>query len=613
MSKPSRKVAPRRRASAARRTRAAKSAATGRTRRKSAASKSGAAVFVAPELHEALEALEALDTSRAMLEVQNEALRDAQAQVEVSRNQLANLFDYAPMPYLTLDRAGIVRNANIAASTLLARSHEHLIGRPFAAFLAAKDHHRLWDHLDRCRREVVPVTAEFDLRRREQDTPLPVMLVTSGSFSDSAWDQFPTAILDLTHRQLAEERRLDLAREAARREEAEAASRAKDEFFSLLAHELRTPLNAVHGWTHLLATERLDEAEKKRAIEVIERNVQAQISIINDMLDTSRIIRGALELRPRPMSLVDVVRTAVDGARMSAELREIHLEAHLDPRAGDVDGDPDRLLQVVSNLLSNAIKFSVRGGEVTVLLERAVGSVAGADHDLGEYARLTVRDFGYGIPAAELSRIFEPFRKGDHTSQRNPSGLGLGLAIVRRLVEMHGGRIRARSDGPDRGSEFVVEFSLATARPDVRPSGASAAPVNSASLRGLRILVADDDADARELVHRLLAAHGARVTTVPTAREAYGTLRHSPPDVLVSDIAMPDEDGLSLIERVRRLPGERGGDTPAIALTAFAGAGDEERVVAAGFQAFLAKPVDPDVLVSVIGSLMVSEPRPHAR
>jgi PAS domain S-box-containing protein len=389
--------------------------------------------------------------------------------------------------------------------------------------------------------------------------------------------------------------------------EAQEVNRLKDEFLATLSHELRTPLTAVLGWTRLLGTGQLDPETAKRAMDTIERNAQSQVQLIDDILDVSRIIRGKLRLNVRPVELAPVIESAVDSVRPAAEAKGIRLQVVLDRQAGPVSGDPDRLQQVVWNLLSNAIKFTPKEGRVQVLLARA-------DSQL----EVTVSDTGQGIAPEFIPYVFDRFRQADPTTTRTHGGLGLGLAIARHLVELHGGTVRAESGGEGRGATFRVLLPLLAMQPAEPPAAerlpgptaaAGPAPGNGfhlecpPELSGLRVLVVEDDADSRELLIAVLRQCGAEVLAVPRSAEALGALDTWRPDVLISDIEMPDEDGYTFIRKVRARAAERGGQIPAAALTAYARSEDRMRALAAGFQIHVPKPVEPAELVTVVASL----------
>ena len=380
------------------------------------------------------------------------------------------------------------------------------------------------------------------------------------------------------------------AAERAARAEAHAANRAKDHFLATLSHELRTPLNAMMGWLRMLRNPRLDDTQKAHAVEVIERNARLQAQLINDLLDVSRIIAGKLEMDRYALDLVPVVQEAVEAVRSDVEAKALILEVALDPGTGEVLGDPRRLQQVVANLLSNAVKFTPRGGRIEVRLGRHEG-----------HARLSVADSGEGMDPQVLPQVFEPFQQADSTTTRTHQGLGLGLAIVRQLVEAHGGRVHAESGGRGNGATFVVELPIIALRESPGRGGAVAGTrADATRLDGLRVLVVDDHGDARELLGLVLRDRGAEVYLAPGVTEALEIMARAAVDVVVSDLAMPGADGYELIAAVRAA---RGRAIPAVALTAYAGGDVRERAMAAGFSAHATKPMDPDDLVDLIVKL----------
>jgi signal transduction histidine kinase/ActR/RegA family two-component response regulator len=383
-----------------------------------------------------------------------------------------------------------------------------------------------------------------------------------------------------------------LAGEQSARAEAETANRGKDEFLAVLSHELRTPLMAMLGWVRMLRTGRLEPAQHARALETIERNTRLQSQLINDLLDVSRIVAGKLQLDYQVVDLLAVVDDTVDSLRRDAEARGLVLETSLDPATGPVLGDATRLQQVAGNLLSNAMKFTSSGGRIVVDLRPD-----------GAGARLSVSDTGIGIEPDVLPHIFDRFRQADTTSRRGHGGLGLGLAIVRHLVELHGGSVEAESAGRDTGSTFIVRLPvvsvpLSAGRTDRATGGGDDAP----RLDGVRVLVVDDHADGRELVSMVLQRCGAHTRAAASAAEALEQIARGPVDVLVTDLGMPGADGYDLLRRVRALPG--GAAVRAVALTAFAAADDRDRVLAAGFQMHIAKPVDPRGLAAAVVTVM---------
>jgi PAS domain S-box-containing protein len=385
-----------------------------------------------------------------------------------------------------------------------------------------------------------------------------------------------------------------LEREQAARHRAVDASRLKDEFLALLSHELRTPLGAILVWLGLLRQGESNPAETARALEIIERSARTLERIIEDLLHASRIAAGGLMLSPQLVDLRGVVQVAMDSASGDAAIKGLALQSSHGEAPIWVTGDPGRLQQAVANLLSNAIKFTPAGGRVEVSLDTA-----------DRQARLRVTDTGEGMSPAFLPFAFERFRQQDSTSTRAHHGLGLGLYVVRHVIGHHGGVVSAESPGPGRGSTFTVLLPLAAA-PALGASLPGAGPPRESDRprAGLNVLLVDDDEDAREALRLILQQNGMLVTTAASAREAYELVERLQPDILLSDIAMPGEDGLSLIRRVRMLPFERGGHVPAIALSAYAGAEDRRQALLAGFQRHMPKPVDPAHLLAAIAAMI---------
>ncbi|MBD2534924.1 response regulator [Nostoc flagelliforme FACHB-838] len=397
-------------------------------------------------------------------------------------------------------------------------------------------------------------------------------------------------------KQILEERAHLLELEQVARAKAETANRIKDEFLAVLSHELRTPLNAILGWSKLLQTRRLDQNKTSEALATIERNANLQVQLIEDLLDISRILQGKLTLNITKINLESTILFALQTMRLAAETKLIEVNTTFAPNMGQVMGDSTRLQQVVWNLVSNAIKFTPKGGKVEVRLEQADG-----------YAQIIVSDTGKGIRADFLPFVFDYFRQADSTSTRNFGGLGLGLAIVRNIIEMHGGIVQAESHGEGKGATFTVSLPLLP-NESLRLTDKQKYPVLLASsslpLAGIRVLVVDDDADSRDFIAFVLEQDGAFVMAVSSALEALQTLAEVKPDVLVSDISMPDMDGYMLINEVRTWAPEQGGRIPAIALTAFARNNDQEKALKAGFQMHLPKPLNPEKLIAAIFKLM---------
>ena len=439
----------------------------------------------------------------------------------------------------------------------------------------------------RARGITVPVVALTG--RVDQQTAVSMMKAGAADYLNK--DSLTPEILERSVRHALQvaagerERQALLAREQAAREEAQAANRAKDEFLATLSHELRTPLNSILGWTRLLTAGALDAAASRRALETIERNVRLQAKLIDDLLDISRVVTGKLTLERQPVSLAAIVGEAVESHRPAAMAAGISLRYTVPEREQAVFGDQARLQQVVTNLLSNALKFTAERGAVDVTLE----------FDADE-ARLTIADDGIGIPAEFLPHVFEQFRQADATTVRRQGGLGLGLAIVRRIVELHGGTVTAHSDGPGSGSSFRVTVPTVPLALGPRPEDPSEDP----RLDGVSVLVVDDDEDGRTLMVTVLEGRGARVRAAANSREALHMVEESLPDVVLSDISMPGEDGYQLLEQLRM----RGRITPAAAITACASPEDRARAAEAGFSLHLAKPVEPAQLVRAVHVLL---------
>jgi signal transduction histidine kinase/ActR/RegA family two-component response regulator len=398
------------------------------------------------------------------------------------------------------------------------------------------------------------------------------------------------------------ERRQALVREKEARLEAETANRLKDEFLSTLSHELRTPLTAIIGWTKLLIQGEVEPEKQPQALDTILRNAKSQAQLVDDLLDVSRIITGKLRLEFSPCELQPVIEAALESMRPTAEAKAVRLQLLIEPRTGEVLGDPDRLRQIVWNLLSNAVKFTPPGGFILARFQR-----------VDSHVEIVVSDSGVGIKPHFLPHVFERFTQADGSTTRAHGGLGLGLAIVRHLVELHGGTVRAESDGEGKGATFIVSLPLMVARepqalpadvvPEQLPSLPLAAADQSVPLSGLRVLLVDDEADARELFTLMLERCGAEVKAAASASEALEYVQSASPDVLIADIGMQGVDGYGLIYLVRALSEDEGGNTPALALTAYARLEDRTRALSAGYQAHLAKPVDRAELAATVAML----------
>ena len=500
----------------------------------------------------------------------------------------------------TLDEKGTITYANRSMAEMLGVPLTSLIGRDATGLVHEEDR-------ESTQARLVSILhgerASFELRLRRPDGMPLWVHVSSAPIPDGSGRTVGVlgmfTDVSARHRAESELQRL-LASEKRAREEAEGANRAKDDFLATVSHELRTPLNAMLGWLTMLRSGALDGAKTHRALEVIERNARSQAKLIEDLLDVSRMISGKLRIETKKVGLGAVIQGAVDAVGTAALEKEIRIERidQLDPVAGDpgdlVAGDPERLKQIVMNLLSNALKFTPHGGTVRVGARRT-----------GTRLEIVVKDSGQGIAAEFLPHVFDRFRQQDASLTRKHAGLGLGLAIVRHLAELHGGEVRADSEGPGKGSTFTVSLPAlsegdASALPRATPALTVQpdARARSTSLRGSKVLVVDDELDSLEMLKELLTRAGADVRSASSAKAALPMVSSFRPDLIVSDLAMPEQDGYDLLGRIRALPPDRGGRTPAIALTAHARLTDRLRVLSSGFAAYLAKPVEPDELIA---------------
>jgi PAS domain S-box-containing protein len=452
-------------------------------------------------------------------------------------------------------------------------------------------------------------------------------LITALRDQDGSLRGFAKIMQDITQRKLAEEEREQLLlREQAARAEAEAANRAKDDFLAVVSHELRTPMTAIVGWAGMLQTGMLDEGRATLAMETIERNADLQMQLIEDLLDISRIVRGDISLNFSRVDLAKVITAAIEVVQPAVDAKSIQLESDLDTSVESIWGDSERLQQVVLNLLSNAIKFTPESGRVTVRLSTVNGSslIANSDRQLtikneqstARSAQIQVSDTGIGISPEFLPYVFDRFRQADSTSARSNKGLGLGLAIARHLIQLHCGTIQVDSSGIGQGATFTInlpyrttslsEDSTASDPEQMQPPTVSedaATSDNPARFDGLRVLVADDEADARQWITVVLEQTGAEVIAFASVGEALEAIEQQIPDVLVSDIGMPGEDGYALVRKIRELEPQMGGTIPAVALTGYAREEDYAEALAAGFQLHVAKPIRAAELLAVVGSL----------
>jgi PAS domain S-box-containing protein len=502
---------------------------------------------------------------------------------------------------------GTITSWNAGAERLFGYTAGEAVGRPITLIIPP-------DRLDEEQRILARLgqgesIRQFETVRTRKDGTLFDIALTVSPVRDSDGRVIGVSKIarDITSRKRADQERERLLRgERMARERAEDASRVRDEFLATVSHELRTPLNAILGWARLLLEGQLDAGRARHAAEVVERNARVQAQLIEDLLDVSAIITGKMRLHVRPVMPAGVVEAALETVRPMAEAKEIRIDTALERDAGPVPADVGRLQQVVWNLLSNAIKFTPHGGHVSVGLERVDSQV-----------EITVADTGQGIPAEFLPHVFDRFRQADSSSTRTSAGLGLGLAIVRHLVELHGGRVHVDSAGEGRGATFTVRLPImlvksVPADPDDRPAApratTSLAPPEFESpprLDGVRVLLVDDEPDTRALLKEVLERCGAEVRDAGSAAEAFALVQQWRPSVLVSDIGMPGEDGYSLIRKVRDWEKHHGGWTPAMALTAYARAEDRKRALLAGYQVHAAKPIETAEFATVVASLVL--------
>jgi PAS domain S-box-containing protein len=518
--------------------------------------------------------------------------RKAETALRISEDRYRDLVDNSHELICTHDLEGRVLSVNPWAARVLGYPQYALVGMNIRDGL-------LPEHREKFDEYLRTVVTEGSARG--------VMKVRTATGETRLWEYYNTLRTEGVEKPIvrgmahdATERRQALKREQEARLEAEAANRVKDEFLSTLSHELRTPLTAIMGWADLLLSDEVEPEKRSQAIETIFRNANSQCQLINDLLEVSRIITGKLRLEFVACELDSVIEAAAQSIRPTAEAKGVRLQVLLEPHVGPVFGDRERLQQVVWNLLSNGVKFTPKGGLVQVTLQR-----------INSHVEIVVNDTGVGIRSDFLPHVFDRFRQADGSTTRTYGGLGLGLAIVRHLVELHGGTAWAESPGEDQGSRFTVRLPAMTSNEDHSPEELKQPAVTTAeardrqpsTLENLRVLVVDDEIDARSLLTTMLERCGAQVVAVGSAREGLESIESWQPDVLIADIGMPVEDGYGLIRKVRALPRERGGHTPALALTAYARTEDRVRALSEGYQVHLAKPVDRFELAAVVASL----------
>jgi PAS domain S-box-containing protein len=544
-----------------------------------------------------------LEVHQVELELQNNALREAHGQLEESRARYAELYDYAPIGHVTLDRDGVIRDLNLTSASLLGKERRHLYGQPLRSLLVARSRRVLDAHVRACLQSLAPSNVELDV-------PLPggglrtielVSVPPQASAPDGGVVTFHSAMIDISERKRDDLRRDELLRrEHEARIVAERVNVAKQEFLAVVSHELRTPLAPMMMWVKALRTGGISDSLRARALDAIDTCLRVQVAMIDDLVDVARGQHGKLRIERQPIDLQPVVGAAIEALAPSAAAKQIEVSLEVDPTPAWIAGDPTRLQQVVANLLSNAIKFTREAGHIALSLRTRGTDVV-----------LSVRDDGEGIDADLLESIFEPFRQYDEGVPRRHSGLGLGLTIVRQLVSQHDGQVTAESAGKGRGACFTVTLPglNESTRRDGQASpwtlAESPATATARELAGIRVLVIEDHEATRDALAMTLKRYGAEVTTAASAREGRAALARVHPQVLVSDIGMPREDGYAFIRRLRSREKQELGapHIPALALTAHASEHDRAQALAAGFDRHLTKPIEFDRLISAIGTL----------
>jgi PAS domain S-box-containing protein len=517
------------------------------------------------------------------------AIRDVTARTRAEAKFRA-LLESAPDAMVIVNQAGEIVLVNAQAERMFGYSRRELLGQPVEVLVPSKYRRSHIGHRKgyAAAAHARPMGAGLELYGvRKNGTEFPVEISLSPLETEEG-TLVASAIRDITDRKLAEQERASLLHEKAAHAE---ANRIKDEFLATLSHELRTPLNAILGWTTLIRDGALNEEAIPNAITTIERNARAQAHLIEDLLDVSRIVSGNLRLQVSPIDLCQVVENAVDVVRPAAEAKSLQFDVVFETRPLLMMGDPDRLQQAVWNLLSNAVKYSPNDARVDVRVRAGEQRI-----------HLSVRDTGRGISPRFLPHVFDRFRQADSSYTRQGSGLGLGLAIVRSVVELHGGTVEAASSGEGHGATFSVTLPVAGAPAVTHPEPAHEEDGGPERLDGIRVLVVDDQADERELLYTILTGRGAEVETAESADAALAIIERSAPTVLVTDIAMPEQDGYALLRRVRALPDPHRG-LPAIAVTAHARGEDRSRALSAGFQVYLSKPIEHARLVRAVSDL----------
>ena len=530
------------------------------------------------------------------------AIRDSQERQELKRTEeslrqtddmLRAVVDASPVAIITLGLDYQVLTWNKTAEEIYGWKAFEILHHPLP-IIPEEYQNAFRSYVERVLQNQTLKNLEFRHRRKDNsEVDINVSLAPIHDCEGSSCCFIMTAVDITLSKQIEVERKVLLQGERKARKDAEKASRIKDEFLAIVSHELRTPLNAILGWTKLISSGRIKQDRIEQALEVIDRNASLQAQLIEDLLDISRIIRGKIHLESNSVDLKKVIRDTVETLGLASEAKSISVALNLDENIRNLAGDSNRLSQIIWNLLSNAIKFTPEGGSVEISLE-----------ELNSTIQIRVSDTGIGISSDFLASIFEYFRQVDGSTTRSKGGLGLGLAITRHLVEAHGGTITAESPGEQQGSTFTVIFPVKSSHissekflePDKKSDN---------QLYGIKALVVDDEPDARELLAFILEQQGAEIELASSAKEALNKLKNFLPDILISDIGMPEEDGISLVKKIRQLPYNKGGDIAAIALTAFAAEEHRKTSLDAGFQMHLTKPVDTDDLIEAVINLTI--------
>ena len=541
-----------------------------------------------------VEPIELLATVRSLLRI-----RRAEEAALSSAREWQTTFDSMNDGVSLVDREGIVMRCNRAMMQLFCKPSHEILGYAHHELMGAKLGIGDGTCFRRAKETHQRQILEFQSQERWFAKTIDPVIDGDGTLTGAVF-----ILSDITERKRSEallqeqNNRLNQLMISLQQqtEQAQQANRIKDEFLAVLSHELRSPLNPILGWARILQKNHQDAAKTQYALETIERNAKLQAQLIEDLLDVSRILQGKLSLNTVPVGLTFTIKAALETVRLAAEAKSIQIQTIFEPNVGQVLGDSSRLQQVVWNLLSNAIKFTSQGGRVEVRLETIKDEV---DTHSAEYTQITVSDTGRGISGDFLPYVFDYFRQADGTTTRKFGGLGLGLAIVRHLVELHGGTVQADSPGEGQGAVFTVKLPpiAASKLNQVNTADRDRSDLN---LNGLQTLLVDDDKDSREFIAFVLEQYGAQVTEADSAHDALNNLERAKFDLLISDIGMPDMDGYTLIRQIRKQSPDRGGEIPAIAVTAYAGEIDRQQALAAGFQHHISKPIELEVLIQAI-------------